>query len=86
MKEVFLKSETDGENYPELTIVHNCKEGRPVWNVAIFKIINVPDDVNLSYLKRLFDYTAIIDSGIIIDYNKLGYGKIIHSEDGKQLV
>lgn len=87
MKTIYFKSTTDGYNLPHIELAQPCKPCRPRWNVAIYQINNIPDEINWQEVKRIFEGTAIVSAdNLVFNFNELGIGKIIMPKARKKEV
>lgn len=78
MKTIYFKETTDGKSLPHIELSQEVKPGRPRFGLALYKINNVPDEVDWREVKKLFEGTAIVSSNDVeFEFSELGYGKII---------
>ncbi|HMM12464.1 MAG TPA: hypothetical protein PKE03_10260 [Bacteroidales bacterium] len=78
MKTIYFKETTDGNSLPHIELSQPVKPGRPRFGLAIYKINNVPDEMDWRDVKRIFEGTAVVSSDKVeFDFSELGMGKII---------
>ncbi len=78
MKTIYLKGTTDGNSLPHIQLSQPTKPGRPRWDLVIYKINNVPDNMDWHEVKRILEGTVVVSGGKVeFDFSELGIGKII---------
>lgn len=78
MKTIYFKETTDGKNLPHIELSQPVNPGRPRFGLAIYKINNVPDEMDWPEVKRIFEGTAVVSSDKFeFDFSELGIGKIL---------
>lgn len=78
MKTMYFKSTTDGNTLPNIELSQALDPGIIRYGVIIYKINNVPDQVDWREVKNIFNQTAIVSSDQFeFEFSDLGIGKVL---------